>query len=335
MSYTQNKDGYAIETSFADGTTIDDATDSWYKIGQLASRNVWPSPEFPVQYGATGVNSKEVDIARIMKAQAKLRGMLTLMPQNGIPIWLAMGKSSTSGTDPYTHTITPSDDGSLLPSVVFQHEESGSGTDEEYQFQGVKVDSLTLSHDAKGPDMLMAKLEIMAGKPTDPGFAMSADPSLPATANTDPFLSLTRTWDYGAGNTNLPGLEKVEITIVNGLTPKYAHTWDTGTYTGQWPYLLTEANRKQYLVELVFHPTTVERSMYDELLSLSNTKELYFKWTRDTDDYIEVTCTDCQVASHEIITEEHGELKTVNVSLEPRAMSFTVKDSIAGSAYGE
>lgn len=335
MSYTQNKDGYALETDFADGTTLDSADDTAYLIGRLASTNIWPSPEFGVNYGSTGVNSKEVDIARVMKTQAELRGMLTLMPQNGIPIWLALGKSSTAGADPYTHTVTPATDGSLLPSVVFHHEESGSGTDEEYQFQGCKVDSILLSHDTKGPDMLMAKLEIMAGKAVDPAFTLTNDPALPATANSGPFIELTKTWDYGAGNTALQGLQQVEIAIANGLVAKYADSWDTGVYTGMWPYMLAEANRKQYDVSLVFHPDNIERAMWDELISLTNTKELYFKWTRGTDDYIAITLTDCQVTSHQIITEQRGDLKLLQATLEPRAMSVEVKDSIAGSAYGE
>jgi hypothetical protein len=334
MSYTANKDGYGIEST-AGTSVITEAGSTAYLIGRLASRNIWPSPETQAIYSTPGVNAKEVAANKLFKGNYELRGMLSLMVQNGVPIWWAMGASSTAGSDPYTHTITPITDGSALPTLTWHHEESGSGTAEEYQFQGCMVDSLVLEHDSKGADFLMAKIEMMAMKATDPAFTLTNDPALPATASTGPFENLTRTWDYGSGNTSLDGLQKVSIAIVNGLTPHYAPSWDSGTYTGYWPHLLKDARRKEYRVVVNMHPDTVERALWDELLSRSNSKELYFKWTRSTNDYIEVTCSDCQVVKHEIITEPTDELKVVQVELEPRAMSFSVKDSIAGAAYGE
>ena len=336
MSYTKDKDGYAIETTFADGTTLDSADDIAYKMGALASRNEWPSPVFSAIYTTPGVNAKEVAAGKVFKGNAELRGMITIMLQNGVPIMLAMGKSSTAGAGPYTHTITPYTDGTQLPSVVWHHEESGTGTAEEYQFQGCKVDSLVLSHDMGGPDMLMGKMEIMAGKAVDPAFTLTNDPALPATAETDPFVNLTRTWDYGSGNDALDGLHSVDISIVNALTPMYAPSYDTGTYTGYWPYMLKEASRKQYKIVISMHPDTVERKLWDELLARSNTKEMHFKWTRSATDYIAVTCTDCQILKHDIVTDEGSKLKLLNVEIEPRALSFSVVDSIAGGgAYND
>jgi len=168
------------------------------------------------------------------------------------------------------------------------------------------------------------------------GIALTNAPSLPPTANTNPYVNLTRTWDFGGGNTSLDGLTKVSIVIANGLTPLYAHSWDAGTYTGQWPWRLHEAKRKEYRIVLEMHQTTIERALWDELITLSNTKELYFKWTRSTNDYIECTATDCQVVQHDIkSTGKDQELNIVQVVLEPRALSFSIKDSIAGGYYGE
>jgi hypothetical protein len=338
MSYTQWKDGYAIETSFKDGTTINDAGDTAYLLGAISEESDWPSPEFEARYIPVGVNAREVSAGEIFKSQATLRGMLGITLQNGIPLWLAMGKSSTAGEDPYTHTITPTTDGSLLPSIVIQHEEKGTATNEEYQFQGVKVDSLMLSHDMSqnGPNVLMAKLEIMAGKTIDPGFALTNDPALPATANISPYTALTRTWDYGSGNTAITGLTKIEFHIINGLQPLYAHSWDTGVYTGHWPYGFIESPRKTYIIDLQVAKNTIERAVWDELLLLSNTKEAYFKWTRSANDYIAITCTDCQVTTHDIKTPAGASREDrVNIQLVPRAVSIEVKDSIAGGAYGE
>ena len=66
------------------------------------------------------------------------------------------------------------------------------------------------------------------------------------------------------------------------------------------------------------------------------TKDAVFKWTRSTNDYIMVKCSDCQVIQHEIKTPaKPGELLIEEVVLEPRAMSIEVKDSIVGGRYGE
>jgi len=257
--------------------------------------------------------------------------MLAVILQNGIPLWLALGDSSTAGAGPYTHTITPVQ---TLPTLTWQHEESGSGTTEQYQFPGCKVDSLLLSHDLAGANILMGKLEIMSHKPTDPAFASTNDPALPATANTDPYVTLTRTYDYGSGNLALDGLQKVEIAIANGLTPLYGSRWDTGTYIGEWPYKLLESQKKEYQVSLSFHPSTVERTVWDDMIAKTTTKDLYFKWTRSTNDYIAMTLADCAIQSHTITTDPQ-DLKVVEAVLKPRAVSVSVVDSIAGGAYGE
>jgi len=330
MSYTSFKDGYAKETT--PGTSVITAVgDTAYLWGAHLENAVYPSPVFKVNYAGVGVNSREVAANYLWKSQAHLRGKYGIVMQNGIPIWAAMGASSTASS---IHTIIPTTDGSDLPSFTINHEQEGTATDEEYQYTGCKIDSLTLMHDLKEAPWLMANIEWMAMKPQD-GIALTTAPALPATANTQPYTSLTRTWDYGSGNDDIPALQKVSIIIANGLNPLYTNSYDTGVYTGQWPWRLHEAARKEYRIVLEYHPAGLERKLWDELITMSNTKELYFKWTRSTNDYIEVTATDCQVVEHEKIGPKAGELLTEAVVIEPRALSFAVKDSIAGGLYGE
>jgi len=329
-SYSSFKDGYAKETT--PGTSaITGVGDTAYLWGAMFDPAQHPSPKATVRFTGTGVNVKEVAASQLFKQRMSLEGFYGLVVQNGIPIWAAMGKSSTASS---IHTITPTTDGTDLPSFTINHEQEGTATDEEYQFLGCKIDSLTLVHDMNDPNLLMAQMNWLAMKAQD-GIALTTAPALPATANTDPYVNLTRTWDYGSGNVSLDGLKKVSIVIANGLNPLYAHSWDSGTYTGQWPWRLHEAKRKAYRIVLDMHPVTVERQLWDELISLTNTKELYFKWTRSTNDYIEVTATDCQVIEHELKTPKVDELLIEQVVLEPRALSFSVKDSIAGGLYGE
>jgi hypothetical protein len=333
MSYEEWVDGYALETTFKDGTTIDGAGDTAYLIGALSQESDMPSPTTEMVDVPLGVSAREPTAGTPVKGKFRCHGMLGFAVQNGIPIYLAMGLSSTAGT--YTHTITPTTDGSLLPSFAWQHEEKGASiTNEEYQFQGVKVDSLLLSHDAAGPNILMAKLEIKAAYALDPAFALTNKPALPPTANTQHYSALTRTWDLGGTPLSIDGLSKIEIAIINTLTEQYAHSYDSGVYTGRWPYAFTEGKKKMYQIDLWMAKTTIERRMWDELIAASNLKECYFKWTRSTNDYIAVTASDCGVVVHQLKTPADNK-DMVRVTLTPRALSFEVKDSIAGGYYGE
>jgi hypothetical protein len=336
--YDQFVDGYAQETTFRDGTTIDGVGDTAYLWGAVSQESVHPSPTTSINYPATGVNTKEVGAGLLWKSFFELRGMYGLRMQNGILCWAAMGVSSTAGTDPYTHTIGPTTDGSQLPSFVINHERKGDATDEEYQFLGCKIDSLMLYHDLSDKaGFLMAKVEWMAGEAQD-GIALTTTPALPATANTASYTQLTRTWydtPEFAGAISLEGLAEIEIHIINGLAPVRGHTWDAGTYTGRWVQEFLENPRKQYLVNMKLHQNTIERVLWDELIATDNTKNAIFKWTRSANDYIQVTCTDCQVIQHDIKTPPVGETLFEQVVLEPRALAIEVKDSIAGARYGE
>jgi len=254
--------------------------------------------------------------------------------QNGILCWMALGKSSTAGADPYTHTITPTTDGSRIPSFTINHEQKGTATNEEYQFQGCKVDSLTLIHDMTDTPFLHAKVEWMAGKATD-GIALTNDPTLPATSNARAYVELERKWDTGGTPVNIDGLKRVEIHIINGLQPVFAHTWDTGTYTGMWVQEFLESNRKNYQIRMQLHPNTIERRMWDSLISTTTAITSTFKWIRGANDYILVTATG-PVVEHQLITPQTGEALIEEVVIEPYALSIEVKDSITGATnYGE
>lgn len=332
--YDQFVDGYARETTFAT-SVIDQATDTAYLWGAISQESIHPSPTTTINYTATGVNTKEVGAGNLWKGVFDLRGMYGIRMQNGILCWAAMGKSSTAGSDPYTHTITPTTDGTLLPSFTINHERKGDATNEEYQFLGCKVDGLKLSHDLRPErNFLIAIVDWVASKAQD-GVALNTTPALPATAVTTSYPAPSRSWDVNGTPVSLDGLQTIDIAIANGLTPSFAHSWDGGTYTGRWAYEFTEAPRKTYRINMTLHQTTIERALWDELIATGNTKDLEVKWTRNTNDYIKVTATDCQVIQHEIKTPAVGVTLIEEVILEPRAMSIEVKDSIAGSLYGE
>ena len=336
MSYTEFRDGYAIESneSKPSGTfrtsTITGVGDTTYVFGAVSQESVHPSPVALMRYTPTGYNVKEVGAGLMWKANYELRGMYGLVMQNGILLWAAMGLSSTAGV---VHTITPTTDGCKIPSFTINHEQRGTATNEEYQFLGCKIDSLTLVYDMKETPFLMAKVEWMAAKATD-GIALTTSPALPATANANAYASLERKWDTTGTSVNIDGLQRFEMSIINGLRPVMAHTWDTGTYTGMWVQEFLEAPRKQYQVTLYLHPNTIERRMWDSLIATTTAITSTFKFIRSATDYILITVTG-PVTEHQLITPKIGEEMIEKVVIEPYAVSIAVSDGIAASTYGE
>lgn len=329
-NYTAFKDGYAIEASYG-STAIANTNATTYLWGVMSQESIHPSPTTTINYRATGVNAYEVPAGEHWKSFFELSGMYGVAMQNGVLCWAAMGASSTTGTDPYTHTITAPTDGSSLPSFTIQHERTGTATAWATQFLGCKIAGLhlTASFDQR---ILIAKVDWIAKKALDPGFTLTNDPALPATANTDPYhwgmLSL-KTFN----GVDMPGLTELDIFISPDFQIERAHTWDTGTYTGQWLRSLIESPRRTYKLTMTLHATNDD--IWDDLVATTVTSDFVFKWARGTNDYIQVTLTDCPITRHDLITPEVGKISYSVVEAEPRSISVEVKDSIAGSAYGE
>ena len=333
MSYTEFKDGYAIESSAAGGTygtsTIIAATQT-YLWGVVSQKAVHPSPRTSVIYRATGALAQEVPATYLWKRQFDLTGMYAVGLQNGILLWAGMGKSTTAGAGPYTHTIIAPDDGAQLPSFTIQHERTGTATDWASQFTGCKVANLTLTCGQESK-YLIGRMDWIAQKAADPAFVLTNDPILPPTATISPyyFNGMTRTYN-GA---SIDGLVDMELTISPDLTPVFAHKWDAGTWTGQWLHSLIEGTRKQY--KLTLHLTPGSDDIWDDSVSQATTSDFVFKWTKSANDYIQITCTDCPIIYHELQTPEVGNTLIDVVECEPRSVTIEVKDMIAGGYYGE
>jgi len=331
MSYTEFKDGYAIESSAAGGTygtsTITGAGDSTYLFGVISQKAVHPSPRTTVLYRATGVGAAEVPAAAHWKSFFDLQGMYAVGLQNGIPIWAALGTSSTGAGPPYTHTISAA---TSLPSFTIQHERTGTATAWSTQFTGCKVAALTLTC-SEEQKYLIGRMDWVAQKAVDPGFQLTNDPALPATATTGPykFAGMTRTFN-GA---SIDGLVSLELTISPDLTPIRAHKWDTGTWTGQWVYDLVESPRRKY--KLTMQVAQGNDDIWDSSAAQTVTDDIVFKWTKSANDYIQITCTDCPIIYSELQTPEVGDIALDTIECEPRSLAVEVKDAIAGGAYGE
>ena len=332
MSYTEFIDGYAEETTPGESiiTAVGDTT---YLLGAIVDQSDHPSPTVVTRYRPTGYNVKEVPAGGQWKEFMVVEGMYGFIMQNGIPCWMAMGGSSTAGADPYTHTIAPTTDGTPIPSFTFNHEQRGSATNEEFQFMGCKIDSLAMVYD-QDPEPYLLALMVIRGMDAQDGIALTTSPALPTTANTDPYVELERIWDVGGTPVNIDGLQRVSIHIANGTRPIYGRTRDGGVYTGQWPWVILEKARKEYRIEMMLHPTTIERRMWDSLISTNTAITSTFKFIRGANDYILVTAVG-PVVEHQLLTPKPGELLLEKVVIEPYDLNIEVKDSIVKQRYGE
>ncbi len=343
MVYTGFVDGYLIEWTpdqggtYGTSTIVAAATQTFY-WGAIGQEAVHPSPTMELIYRATGLNKQEVEAGAVWKGKEVLNGAYGMVMLNAIPIWAVMGGHTDTGTvsGVYTHTIVPAATTGgaieLLPSFTIQHELSGDSANWQVQFTGVKCQSLTMlcSWETK---MLMASIDWLAQKSTKGTFESDNAPTLPPTSAVEPyhFSNMTKLWDYGDTDEVLDGLIEWEFSINPDLDSVYAATWDGATYTGRNLMQILEGTRKIYNLRMQYTP--LSSSIWEQLVVGENTKDMYFKFTRGTDDYIEVTFSDCMVLKHDLITPEIGEELLAEVLIEPRAILFTVKDKINGDPY--
>jgi hypothetical protein len=318
--YTTFKDSYAQETTWADDSTLDDTNDTAYKWGNINENSVY-NIRSSLNFRAPGFNAKETPSGNTWKGNISVDGMLGVILQNGIVCWATMGSSSTAGSDPYTHTIGPYTDGTVLPSFVMHHERSGTATTKTYQILGMKVNNLLLKHDTQGADCLLARVGWIAKKAQKADFTLTNTPALPATANEDPYQNLSVTFN----SVNVDGLQDIEIGIDNNLTGHW------GSYGDRHIRLITE-KQKKYIVRMVLHPSTIEDDFFDEIVASGTEYDIVAKWQRSTNDYIQVTASGTLTEAPFISPLDH---LLEEVVFEPRAIAIEVKDSIAGSAYGE
>lgn len=331
--YNEYMTCYAIESTPGSAAITSNAS-LGYLPGAISPIAKHPSPITTTHSVHPAVNARET--SSMIKGPYELPGRYTIRAQNAIPIWLALGGHSQTGpvSSVYTHTITPTTDGTAIPSFTIHHERTDAGavaSDWTAQFLGCKVNDLMLYHDMKEAPFLMYRMDVLARKAQKAAYTLTNRPALPATANSDSYRSLTRTWDYGSSDLDLDGLVSMELKIPNVIFSEYIHHWTGTDYDGHWPNALIETQLLNYELRLVYSPSGSD--VWDELLATSNSKEMYFKWTRDTDDYIAMTLTNCRVIEHDLIVPEVGTTLLETVLIHPESVSVSVKDKINGAPY--
>jgi len=316
--YTAWKDGYLLEAVY--GTSLIAAAGTQTNsLGVLSEDAIHPSPKSEVVYADPGGSTKEAAAGSHWKGPEELRGAYTVVMQNGVLLYLAVGSSSTAAS---VHTITPTTTKSM-PSISIQHDLTGTAADWGTQLAGVKVLNLELNCNAQD-QYLWANVDWVAQSATNIGFISTNAPVLPPTATATPytFKGLTATFD---GNSFKTGLIDLQVSISPML-----RVWRDATRAIPEPL---DGSRMQYALK--FNYTPADSTFWDEAATTTMTGDIVLKWTKSTNDYIQVTFSDCPITYYEQKSPKTGTPLIEQVIAEPRAISVAVKDAIAASYYGE
>ncbi|MEM2003899.1 MAG: phage tail tube protein [Nitrososphaerota archaeon] len=225
--------------------------------------------------------------------------------QNARFLKYAFGSVTNSGTaPPYTHTLTISPD-YLLPSITLVEHRIGSPM-HGYKYTGCRVESLELSWEEDG--FLTASVELI-------GKSVEKITTLPSVtpSNEEPFKASQKTVTIN-GTENLYVVSG-SVSITNNHV-KYPRSGD----------FIAGIVADRVDIEASIDIFYIDSSIYE--LMLNKTKfDVTIKFTRSTDDYIEITLDDCYVSVDSELPAE-GELMQT-LSLRPSNISIVAKDDIA------
>lgn len=326
--------GYVIESTW--GTSAIGASNvTAYKFGHIGDVEecLMPDPIADLIYSPTAVNALEVIAGEVYKSTYVSDGFLPMGAQNGVPIGLVMGKSSTVDDSPgagiNTHTLVVQTAVAgilpLNPSFTIQYEKKGTATDWATQYRGTKIGKLTMEI-SRETGYLSYFVDIISKQPADPGFVLDTAPALPVTSNTALFAFGNTTFTY----------DTVDISAyITGMQfeifPDIRQIYENAE---EYPAQFVEAFRKKYELRLSLTPYADD--MWDELIAAANTKDMTIKLTRhSTDDYISLALSDLMFKKVPQKVPPRNTAEVVEVIADPRSVTVTVVDKLEGSDYGE
>ena len=274
----------------------------------------------------------------------KPEGTFSYSVRHGVPYYWALGSCTTSGTGPYTHTITGTNGPSLPTFTVHQESKVSGGTSNIYMdTTGCTVQRLETYIQQDNPLGMVHVLRyigmrnIGADATTNPAIDISSTtaPAFPTGTNDSPFYfdsSATLTW---ASTSYLTKLFSFYFSIENMLRPVYTHTTSTDNYgnnASKWPSSIVLQERRLAVVLTLLQ---TDRTFLEDLLNAAK-KSLTVTVQRAVDDYITFTFESNQalITKNEITQPKVGEVPLRIVSIMPKSVTITVSDQIPASFYG-
>ena len=300
--------GYKIESSF-DEVPSQGSQTTW--IGIIPNVDFTDVPEYKDYHSVN--TSRDMFLENLGKIN--VTGTIPIELQNGRIIYLAMGGISTSGTGPYTHTISGA---STLPSICIEAVYDGTVDFLRY-YRGTKVNTLEI----EGVDG--AEVKASAGFMSARGAKSSNTSSTIDNVTTKPFM-------YHQGSLDILGYASYDVTTFkwsmnNNL--KARHT--IRTTDGEYAKMIIEGKRDYEITANIIIPdaATYNSQIYDYLIAgttFTTTIALVRSAATDQMTLTASNCT-CRTAPHNI--PEAGEEVEVSVSIKPRTCAWVIIDSIS------
>ena len=281
-------------------------------FGLLTEDVMLPDPD--VNYDCYAVIGGDRDIVACDELEIVCEGSVPMILQNGELLAMLMGTCTTTGSDPYTHTITGAD---VINSMCMEAVLNDGSADFVRYFRGVKINKATL--EAAEKERLKYSIDIIAAKAEK-------------TSNTKSSITLLTTKPYffyqGAltlWGTTFARLKSFSLSVDNMLSPE----WYIQSTDGQYAH---EINAQERAYEIKATVIVEDTAIFDKI-GTDTAFDIDLTFTRtaasDTLQIKNPTTKKCYLKSAPHILPATGGNIPVELTIIPRGIEFVVVDAIA------
>lgn len=283
-------------------------------FGLLKEDVVLPDPD--VNYDCYSVIGGDRDVAACDELEIVCEGSVPMILQNGELLSMLMGKCVTTGTSPYTHTITGAD---TLKSLCMEAVLNDGSSDFIRYFRGTKINKGTL--EAMEKERLKFTMDVITA-------------IAEKTANTKSTITLQTTKPYffyqgvlSLWGTEFARLKSFSLSVDNMLSPE----WYIQSTDGQYAH---EINAQERAYELKCTVIAADTTIFDKI-GVDTAFDISLTFTRtaasDTLQIKNPTAKKCYLKSAPHILPATGGNIPVELTIIPRGIEFIVVDAL--SAY--
>lgn len=299
--------GLAKETTFGETPTA-------------GAQTIWPEIVTSVDGLVDEIDWKQIwarggdrEAFQLLELKHESNGTINGLLQKGRWIAMAFGKDVVTGTNPYTHTITPKP-GMPFPSWVMEWKYVDATSLSLYS-PGMVVDSLTLS--GAEAEAVAFSANVKAQKVIKNTGADSSVTSI----TTEPFKFDDGTLTY-FGST-LARVKEWEWTVNNNGKMAYYYETTNAPFPTEYIPLKTT-----YELTTTVIPT--DTTFFDTLKTAGTNLSATINLTRGTNDSVEIQNTNCVLKSAPHNIPDEGEV-AVQLELIPRNCTVVIVNADAGS----
>lgn len=281
------------------------------------------------------------DVSSLSQDKLEVAGDFEFTVKNGIELYYALGAcSTTTGSAPFTHTITGINSGSL-PSRTFHAEFDGGAQGFFYDVQGIKTSALMLTCGVgERAGNLTARVSYIGCKlvdsvaDTNPAVEQTGViPALPATANNVPFRMGPSASNVQWDSTDVVSLMHFNYTVTNLLMPRWENpngNDEYGKLEKRWAQHIHELGVRRHRMMLSLYQ--VDQDLWNDFMDQLS-KSFVIKFERGANDYIQLTAANSKLQAHLITQPVPGVKPLYIIVIQPTTVAIEVKDAIGIAAY--